>query len=71
MNTRKVEIHVYIKALYFGLALENWKQVMRTRSSKIESPSAYLGDRFGPLRDGVLCQFTGKDETDGGLNLSR
>lgn len=29
-----------------------------------------LGDSLGALRDGVLGQFTRKDETDGGLNLA-
>lgn len=29
-----------------------------------------LGDGLGALRDSVLGQFTGQDETDGGLNLS-
>ena len=30
-----------------------------------------LGDGLGALRDGVLGEFTRKDESDGGLNLSR
>jgi hypothetical protein len=30
-----------------------------------------LGDGLGALGDGVLGQFTGQDETDGGLDLAR
>lgn len=30
-----------------------------------------LGDSLGALRDGVLGQFTGKEETDSGLDLPR
>ena len=30
-----------------------------------------LGDGLGALRDGVLGQFTGEEEPDGGLDLPR
>ena len=30
-----------------------------------------LGDGLGSLRDGVLSQFTGEEESDGGLDLPR
>ena len=30
-----------------------------------------LGDGLGSLRDGVLGQLSGKEETDGGLDLAR
>ena len=30
-----------------------------------------LGDSLGTLRNGVLSQFTGEEETDGGLDLPR
>jgi hypothetical protein len=41
-----------------------------TRSSLL-GLRAVLGDGLGALRDGVLGQLTGEDESDGCLDLSR
>ena len=37
---------------------------------KQSSSRAVLGDGLGALRDGVLGELTGEEETDGGLDLS-
>jgi hypothetical protein len=57
--------------IYLAPADENSAKMIR-RSHKIEmEKKRRTGHRLGALRDGVLGQFTRKDETDGGLDFSR
>jgi hypothetical protein len=43
----------------------------REASSLFGTRAREFGDRLGALGDGVLGEFTGEDEADGGLDLAR
>ena len=46
-------------------------QSQNTRMHAMHLPRGELGDGLGAFRDGVLGEFTGEDEADGGLDLTR